>query len=193
MSKVITFSTVFPSYHPKKGDYTYFVEKFLKSKKTEYNYCVHEHSLHSFWSLNRGKEEVVDSFIKFKFSDPFDFEPKNHTIRKGRRWKTGDMASIRIWGDDINPKSGRSGAYHSKQIVIAPEVEVTVFNFEIKKNGDIYVNDNKVWMKDESKNLLNIYQIAKNDGLSKEDLLAWFRYPKEFIGQIICWNNEIKY
>lgn len=193
MSKVITFSTVFPSYHPKKGHPTYFVEKYLKSKKIEYNYCVHEHSLHSLWSLNRGKEEIVDDFIKFKFSDPIDFEPKNHTIRKGRRWKTGDIASIRIWGDDINPKSGRSGAYHSKQIVIAPEVEVTVFNFEIKKNGDIYVNDNKVWMKDKSENLLNIYQIAKNDGLSKDDLLAWFKYPKEFVGQVICWNNKIKY
>jgi|JI10StandDraft_1071094.scaffolds.fasta_scaffold84899_2 hypothetical protein len=186
MSKVITFSTVFPSYHPKKGDYTYFVEKFLKSKKIEYNYCVHEHSGYSFWSLNRGKEEIVDDFIKFKFSDPFDFEPKNHTIRKGRRWKTGDMASIRIWGDDVNPKSGRSGAYHSKQIVISPDVEVTVFDFEIRKGGYIFIDNKMVQSYD--------YDIiAKNDGLSEDDLLAWFKYPKEFVGQIICWNNEIKY
>jgi hypothetical protein len=31
MSKVITFSRVFPSYHPKKGQPTYFVEKLYKS------------------------------------------------------------------------------------------------------------------------------------------------------------------
>jgi hypothetical protein len=30
MSKVLTFSRVFPSYHPKAGHPTYFVEKMLQ-------------------------------------------------------------------------------------------------------------------------------------------------------------------
>lgn len=31
MSKVITFSRTFPAYHPRKGEPTYFVEKFWTS------------------------------------------------------------------------------------------------------------------------------------------------------------------
>jgi hypothetical protein len=31
MSRVITFSRVFPSYHPRKGEATFFVESVLKS------------------------------------------------------------------------------------------------------------------------------------------------------------------
>ena len=31
MSRVMTFSRVFPSYHPRKGDPTYFVEAILNA------------------------------------------------------------------------------------------------------------------------------------------------------------------
>lgn len=183
MSKVLTFSTQFPSYHPKKGDYTYFVEKFLKSKKIEYNYCVHEHSLHSFWSLNRGKEELVDDFIKFKFSDPFDFEPKNHTIRAGKRFKEGDYFSPRIW-------SGRP--YFSKTITIAPDTEIFYApKIEIYKTSEIII-DGKFYATFGTE---KSRELAKNDGLFEEDLKNWFKYPKNDLldFQIICWNKDLKY
>lgn len=38
-----------------------------------------------------------------------------------------------------------------------------------------------------------VFEIAENDGLTSDDLLAWFKYPKPFSGQIICWNHNIKY
>ena len=178
MSKVITFSTQFPSYHPKKGHPTYFVEKFLKSNGITYNECVHEHSGHSFWSLNIDKEEIVDDFIKFNFSDPFDYEAKNHTIRAGKRFKAGMYFSPRIW-------SGRP--YFSKTITIAPDtLIVKTYDFEIKEGGYIFIDNKMVQSWD--------YDIiAKNDGLSQDDLMAWFKYPKPFSGQIIIWNKDLKY
>lgn len=119
---------------------------------------------------------------------------KKHTIRSGKRWKTGDMASIRVWGDDINPKSGRKGPYHSKQITIASDVEVVVFDFEIKK-GSIYIQGKCVYDFCEEKdiNIVNLKKLAENDGLTDSDLLSWFKYPNDFSGQIICWNKSIKY
>ncbi len=35
--------------------------------------------------------------------------------------------------------------------------------------------------------------IAKNDGLDIDEFMAWFKYPKPFEGQIICWNENIGY
>lgn len=202
MAKVITVSRFFPSYHPKKGEPTYFVEKFWKS----INCFVPK--LGTIKGLEKEVENyrfgLGSSYIDGKYYAPIDFEPKHHTIRKGKRWKTGDIASIRVWGNDINPKSGRSGAYHSKQIIICPEVEVTVYDFEIEtkvmqnvNKGDVYVfikiEGKHFWCNAEQPKNNNFEIIAKNDGLSLPDLKDWFNYPKPFSGQIICWNNKIKY
>jgi hypothetical protein len=35
--------------------------------------------------------------------------------------------------------------------------------------------------------------IAGNDGLSIDDFECWFRWPKEFSGQIICWDENLNY
>lgn len=35
--------------------------------------------------------------------------------------------------------------------------------------------------------------LAKNDGLTLAELLQWFKYPKPFEGQIICWNDKVNY
>ena len=175
MSKVITFSRTFPSYHPKAGQPTYFVEKFIRS------FCV-----------ETDLDGTTDSeYFSYYCELAFDMNliglstvlPKYHTIRAGSRFKVGDKFSPRVWGNDVNPKSGRSGAYHSKQIIIAPDTEVKkVWDFQII-NGGLCVNG-------ECK---QYEKIAINDGLTGEDLLAWFKYPKPFKGQIICWNENVKY
>jgi hypothetical protein len=41
-----------------------------------------------------------------------------------------------------------------------------------------------------------ITELATNDGLSVNDFLEWFKYPKTKLiddVQIICWNENIKY
>jgi hypothetical protein len=109
MSKVITFSRVFPKYHPKAGQPTYFVEKLLSS--INYKYYDEDRQFNPRLS--------VDSF-----------EPKHHTIRNGNRWKVGDKFSPRVW-------SGKP--YNSKQIIICPDIEIKqIFNIKIEVEGNFY-------------------------------------------------------
>lgn len=170
MSKVITFSQTFPSYHPKKGQPTYFVEAFYKSL---------------FRSISIPKE-LNDTFNVEIFLNGLS---KHHTIRNGSRFKKGEFFSPRVWGTDINPKSGRSGAYHSKQIILARDVEIKkIYDIEIFQNHEIHING--VWMANFGSE--NGSLIAKNDGLETLDFQNWFQ-KLPFKGQIICWNDSVSY
>ncbi len=146
---------VFPSYHPRAGEPTYFLEKILTSIGDE-----------NFLSVNHG------------------YEPKHHTIRAGHRWKVGDKFSPRVW-------SGKP--YQSKQIIIAPDIEVKkVWDFEIDE-CDVWaigLPNTQIKYTDEQQDAM----IAKNDGLTEQDLYWWFKGAKKpFIGQIICWDDSIEY
>lgn len=174
--KVLTVSRTFPAYHPRRGEPTYFVEKILKAMEDaypdQYGTLVYE----------------AGEALGYKYADECliavdSVQPKLHTIRAGNRWKVGDMASLRYW-------SGRP--YNSKQIEFA-QVEIKkVWLIEIN-GGVIYINNNygapistwSHWFK----------SIAANDGLSVDDLKAWFKMPvkKPFIGQIICWSDKVNY
>lgn len=57
-------------------------------------------------------KELEEVFNHDKFINGFS---KEHTIRKGKRWKVGDKFSPRIW-------SGKP--YKSKQIILAPDTEI---------------------------------------------------------------------
>lgn len=167
MAKVITFSRTFPAYHPKAGKPTYFVEAFYKS----------------LYLMKVVPNEIQD-FNYDKFLNGFT---KNHTIRAGHRFKKGDFFSPRVWGTDINPKSGRSGPYHSKQIIIAPDTEILeVWDIEINRWQCVFINNCKTLL-----SVHNEVQLANNDGLKVGDFFNWF--PKSFSGQIICWKENIKY
>ena len=170
MPKVITFSRVFPAYHPRKGEPTYFVEKILSSLNI------------APADFSDEVNHIIDAFEYFNGT----YDPKHHTIRAGNRWKVGDKFSPRVW-------SGKP--YNSKQIIIAPDIEIVkVWDIEIKvkpKNdlsgfADILINGNKI-------DAEFLKQVAANDGLTLGDLLRWFQYPKPFKGQIICWNPNVKY
>ena len=194
MSRVITFSRQFPSYHPRAGKPTYFVEKVWQS-------------------IGLPGYEFTSKFEKipgdFKSSIAWGYRipdgSKHHTIRAGHHWKVGDWFRPVVWGDDINPKSGRKGPYQSKQITFAPDIEVKkVWDFEmdtlgvcaIAKPGEqvIYTFEyDDQW----PESLDN--EIAKNDGLSPEDFYWWFSRSPEFkkndgfAGQIVCWSDSITY
>jgi len=174
MSKVITFSTKYPAYHPKAGQPTHFVEKLLLS-------------------INEGVNNIDKPYLLGKF-----LPPKHHTIRSGNRFKVGDKFSPRVWGNDVNPISGRRGPYHSKQIIIAPDIEIKkVWDFEMDLNG-VYSIDGKYILGEFNEDEAVEIQLAKNDGFSNPaDMFDWFmpnyNKPKSFRGQIICWNENIKY
>jgi len=160
MSKVITFSRVFPAYHSRKGEPTYFVEAFYKS----------------LFVAKVIPKELHGSFNHQKFINGFK---KHHTIRAGKRFKKGDFFSPRVW-------SGKP--YHSKQVILASDIEIKqVWNIEIDKDGLIRINDSNQVLSLGFESVL-----AENDGLSYNDFKDWFsKLP--FSGQIICWNENVKY
>lgn len=180
MAKVITYSTVFPRHHFRAGQPTYFVPMFWQSIYGEF--LPHDIEL--------------DNLIEFVTTSlEYEFDPKNHTIRKGHRWKKGDLFSPRIWGTDVNPKTGRSGPYHSKQIILAPDQLLTdVWDIEIFNNdGVIEIGIRTAF--NNSVRLLPIDEVAKNDGLTVDELISWFNVKpgNRFIGQILCWHSSVNY
>jgi hypothetical protein len=127
--------------------------------------------------------------IQFEHLSQLSDFTKNHTIRKGNRYKQGDYFSPRIWGNDINPKSLRSGPYHSKQITLAPDILIKkIWKIEIYPTHDVYING-KFFC---SFGSVNWESLAANDGLSSNDFRNWFNVLP-FRGQIICWNDEVEY
>jgi hypothetical protein len=103
-------------------------------------------------------------------------EMKNHTIRAGERWKKGEYFSPRVW-------SGKP--YNTPQIILSKDTLITdVYDFEIKQaymelpldyDTDVIINHRFF------------------HGLTLAELLQWFKYPKPFKGQIICWNKNAQY
>lgn len=174
MSKVITFSTNFPSYHPKAGLPTYFVEKIWAGVNVDFDYKA--------------------ILMALGLADPMRVcFAKHHTIRAGNRWKVGDKFSPRVW-------SGRP--YNSKQVVIGPDIEVKktwdieinyrggVAFFEVVIEREIYGQTHNGYDRDRNRRGLEL--LAESDGLSLDDLKAWFN-KSVFKGQIICWNDSIEY
>lgn len=188
MSKVISFSQTFPSYHYKAGKTTDFVLKIWKGLY-ELNLLTKGKVCEISKVTGIGGYQYIDDLTPYLNSDK---PAKFHTIRSGNKWKAGDYFSPRVWGTDINPKSGRSGAYHSKQIIIAPDIKIEkVWNIEMDLNGVFSIDG--FYLEHDVQ-----YQVlAMNDGLTEDEMFAWFmrnfNKPNEFKGQIICWNPNINY
>jgi len=174
MSKVITFSRVFPGYHPKAGQPTYFVEQVIKGLP----YSLDDDAAWGNIELCKKLSLAIDQWK--------DLGRKYHTIRAGHRFKAGECFSPRVW-------SGKP--YNSKQIQFAPDIQIVkTWDFQVDGDGCFWIisdNDN------ESHEVLE--RLANNDGLSFRDFEAWFtlspdyRKEQEFNGQIICWNESIEY
>ncbi len=195
MAKVITLSSKFPSYHPLKGKPTYFVEKFynwyFKNAELPDGFngvaCVIDVLKHMNPNFDYA---LLEAFVDTK-SKNVDSE-KLHTIRAGYRFKPGDLVSVRVWGNDINPKSGRSGPYHSKQIVLAQDLPVDLFKFDMDMNGVYAVNDKYLPLIEGIPDDMDSI-ISANDGLTDIEMFSWFMKdwdnPNEFHGQIISWGK----
>jgi hypothetical protein len=168
MAIVITFSRTFPSYHPKHGQPTHFVEKVIKSLP----YSLHDESAWGNLELCKKLDLAIDIWK--------DIPKKHHTIRAGNRWKVGDWFSPRVW-------SGKP--YASKMIQFAPDVQIKkLWDFEMMEDGCIHINGELYAYPNSD---FALQPLAENDGLEWVDLLNWFQEP--FKGQIICWNEDVTY
>jgi hypothetical protein len=181
--KVLTFSRTYPSYHPKAGQPTYFIEKVVgglvandvEGCTTELIKSLRDSKLLSVSVMNELSNQTYGYY-------------KHHTIRAGHRFKAGDWFSPRVW-------SGKP--YNSKQITFAPDIQVKkTFDVIIDEDGCFHI-DGKLYAYSNSDFALQ--PLAKNDGLEMGDMLEWFYgspdYQKKgmFEGQIICWNENIEY
>lgn len=168
---------MFPIGHPKAGQPTYFVEKFWNS-------------IDKILSFDQIKHLPCQDYGKLNDFIPLNLNlmlEKHHTLRVGSRWKVGDKFSPRVW-------SGKP--YNSKQIIIAPDIEIVkLWNVVIESTP----NQTLVMERTESHtsfNLLSLGEVATNDGLSIEDFVSWFnpnRKNIELSCQIICWNPIVNY
>lgn len=180
MSRVITFSRNFPKGHARAGEPTYFMEKIWKSL------------------LERGQPMISgignnDLSYDYFNNHQQELQTKKHTIRRGHRWKAGDVFSPRVW----------SGVpYRSRQIIIAPDIKIVrADKIQILSTGEIninvqaffYINGRLFDFLDGKRENIYLTDLAKNDGLSREDFISWFGIglakQKTFSGQIIIWDD----
>lgn len=167
MSRVITFSRVFPDYHPRAGDKTHFITKIWQG--------LFNCDLQYYLPRELPEEQSIfhDSSLELCKS-------KYHTIRAGHRWKVGDWFSPRAWSDK---------PYNSKQIIIAPDIQIKkIWDFDIELlAGDYLINGYHIPID-------TLRTIANNDGFQQlDDFKCWFPGKSGFIGQMICWNENISY
>lgn len=176
MSKVITFSRVFPKYHPKAGQETYFVRSIWEG-------------LDKLNMLHELSTPQLENEIK-QYYEKMNYTPKYHTIRTGNRWKPGDMFSPRVW-------SGKP--YASKQIIIAPDIEIKkTFDLKVQHISRPFVTFKNAKGYNESYPEGTLEEMAFNDGFSDvKDLESWLLsgrgWDPVFEGQVICWNENINY
>ena len=176
MARVITLARQYLQGHPKAGKPTFFVSSVWNSMY--YDDAPHE---------VRCNPAFAEDWIKW-LDDDCEYK-KHHTIRFGRRWKTGDKASLRVW----------SGIpYRSPQIAITPDVILKVSNIEVDYDkGSIYSLD---WLGIEICTLdindPDLQFLSANDGLSPQDFLDWFQVGKKkgvHEAQILIWGDVKEY
>ncbi len=168
MARVITFSTKFPADHPKAGKPTMFIEKVWKGLRYAGYGDMRDHF--------KDYPHLMDIAVN---PDLLNCPPKLHTIRRGGRWKAGDIFSPRIW-------SGKP--YASPMLTIAPDVKIQrTVPFEMDATGVYSISGRKIWDEEIGSSL------AQNDGLSVDDMFQWFmpdiNKPKPFKGQILIYAD----
>ncbi|WP_114752309.1 hypothetical protein [Pleomorphovibrio marinus] len=181
MAKVRTLARQFMKGHPRAGEPTYFVEKVLNALGIDSNTEMRPELFDYFARLNKDKRGKLDNQVFIEWFNSLSFgitDKKLHTIRKGHHFKTGDKIQLAVW-------SGKP--YCSPQIRICPELEVVkTYDFEVINNQ--FIIDGWFFY-DPYKSVFHNHfeELTKNDGLSTDDFLSWFKFPSDFKGQVICW------
>lgn len=184
MSKVLTFSQVFPSTHPRAGAKTGFPAKILSSLMVDPSAPEYFDFL---CGLNRKnldagkytKRELIGWLESVARQTPGP--DKIHTIRGASRFVPGEMVSPRVW-------TGRP--YFSPQIILWDPVEIKQkFSFQIIR-GKVYIGG--VFYCDPY-DVDKLYPLAINDGLNMADFLNWFKYPTDIFDKAIYSWSKVDY
>lgn len=175
MSKVTTFSRVFPVTHIFKGDPTFFVEQILNSLHPngfEFHFDDYIQKLNNAVNIL-----LLDHFQHSLNADITGI--KKHTIRDGKGCKAGDNFSFRIWSNK---------PYRSKQIIFTPDIEIKrVADIEISKKGVIVINGKEYCMLNGLSKELEL--LSSNDGLTIPQFQNWLNKRLPFSVQIRIWDD----
>ena len=165
MAKVRTLSRFYMKGHPKAGEPTFFVEKFLNSMNLPY-------PSEYFWTFvaGTGNEEIFNTELL-----------KGHTIRMGRHFMPVDELTLAVW----------SGVpYRSKQIKLWTG-DIRAVDIEIVVLAKDYISFIEA---DKDTPPIDVFKLATNDGLSPQDFIDWFKLPIGIHeAQILIWNKDINY
>ena len=93
MSKVITFCKEFPKTHCQSGNPTYFAEKLLKSLGIEFVEKEAVSIAAGFTDLRKDSINDFGAMKDIQIQRISELHEKKHTIRKGHRFKEGDLFS----------------------------------------------------------------------------------------------------
>lgn len=179
MSKVITFSRVFPKCHPKSGRPTGFVKSMLHQQGV----LINEDYKKLILKLNQekilaGKLSFADIilFLEDLKKEDEPFYDKIHTIRIGSRFMVGEKFSPRVWS---------AKPYASPQIIFYNDLEIKkLLEFRLEpteKHARYFVNNKEMIS-------IDFVKLSKNDCLEPGDFEDWFQY-KKMSGQVICWDD----
>lgn len=155
---VITLAKTFPAWHPRKGEPTEFLEKFLNGQTGRSNAKLH--TIRANYPL---------------------WEKRIRDVQAGKA-----VLSIRQW-------SGRP--YCSKQVEIAMLTAVNVVGIQKLEIINTWGVDRYTVL---DNNLLAMFdvgpsELAKNDGLSLEDWLAWFKNYDRSLPMAIIHFTKFRY
>jgi hypothetical protein len=174
--QLIHFSQHFPVSHVKAGQKTMFVEKLCNNFDVQYLSQEYLESLLE-WnaeSILLGKLTVAD-IVSFHNSLLPCLGKKKHTLRVSSKYREGNKYQPVVWSRK---------PYCSPIIRFLPPISVyNTQSFEFLQHR---VSIDKIIFKE-------IEQLAYNDGLSLEDFLVWFWSKKPIQGQIIHFDETLKY
>lgn len=176
IKRYLSFSTTFPSYHPKVGQPTHFIEKIWSG--------LLQIDPQWYGQFLPGFDEDDDRNFNLSYSRMRSFEPKYHTIRAGHRFKVGDGIIPFTWSGKPY-RSKWIKPFHNGDLVIPVE---RVWDFRVELLGKCPM----FYLEDQFINLPMEPTISKNDGFKTIiDFVDWFNEP--ISGQIITWNPELRY
>lgn len=177
--RVVYFSRWYPAYHHRAGEKTNFIEMLWNwyFKQPDCKFSNVEKLLYELNGFNLSTKETAN----FLCTLDLDLKAvKSHTIRAGHRFNKWDVVVPCTW---MLP--GGMWTKGNQMIKILPDIPLyNLWKFEIK-DRNIYLNDKIHTGPTE--------HIASYDGLSLVDFSGWFKWPKPFDGQIICWDKEVQY
>lgn len=145
---VLMISRTFPATHPRKGEQTYFVDKILK-QYSDFNNFLGWQKIHTI----RGNFKLWAKRIK--------------AIQEGKA-----ILSLRYWsGSPYNFKKDGSKQIEFARLDKDSGIGLQFLSFDVPY-GDFATSDTESDSYSINPNTFDL--LAKNDGLTKEDLKSWF-------------------